>query len=767
MPRYSKFVLTIVFTSLLVSNSFAADITIKPGDQVVEVAVETQEQLRALLDMDLDVWSHEVGVGPIDVHVSVQELEAIEKLGLTYAVKNHDLQASQQAELAGQLARGAGAFDAYMNLATIVDYINGFVTDRPDLCEVFSIGNSLEGRPIWVLHITGAGAGPKPGVFYHGLQHCREWITGPTVLYLANHLVSQYDSDPCIRALVDQTDFYLAPCVNPDGYEYTWIPANRLWRKNRRNNGNGTFGVDLNRNWGYQWGFDNSGSSSSTSSETYRGTGPFSEPETQVLRDFINSHTNIRAYMDYHSYSQLILWPYGYANVLAPEPDRSTFDLVGGKMQSLIQGVHGLAYTAGPIYSTIYPANGGSADWVYGSAGRFGYSIELRDTGESGFLLPADQIIPNCEENLPAILYLSRWASSGILLDLESSPPNTLAAGQSTVLTVRITNSQQVYEPGSGQCHYRFGTSGPYSTVGLSPAGGGLYTATIPPSPCGITVEYYFTASGSEGYVASSPCTAPTDFYSAIATELEVAFADDMESNLGWTVGDTGDNATTGVWNRMNPQGTAAQPEDDHTPGAGSICWVTDGNAGTSVGSFDIDGGKTTLKSPTLNLAGQSNPVISYWRWYSNSAGTAPNADVFTVDISNNNGANWINVETIGPAGAETGGGWFQHEFHVTDFVTPTSTVQLRFVASDLGAGSVVEAAIDDFLVGEVKCSCAIPGDLDGSGTVNGLDMQYFVLAMAQEPYYEACADVASPFDSFVIDTDDVSEFVDLLLSAP
>ena len=753
--------------SLFAATSPAADLSIKPGDQVVRVDVQTEEQLKQLLDMDLDIWSHEFGIGPMDVHVSLQERAALDKRGLGYTVLNTDLHDLYQAEQAAELVRGAGPFDSYMTFPEMVAFINDLATARPDLCEVINIGSSLEGRPIWVLHITGDGDGPKPGVFYHGLQHCREWITGAMVLYLADHLVNNYDIDPCVRAVVDQTDFYLAPCVNPDGYEYTWTPNNRLWRKNRRNNGNGSFGVDLNRNWGYQWGFDNSGSSSSTSSETYRGPSAFSEPETQVLRDFILANPNIRAYMDYHSYSQLILWPYGYANVEAPEPDRTAYDLVGFQMQALIQAVHGRFYAAGPIWSTIYPVNGGSVDWVYGSKGRFAYSIELRDTGEFGFLLPPEQIIPNCEENLPAIVYLSQWASSGILIDLETPAPATLLAGQSTDLDVRITNSQEIYASGSGQCHYRFGSSGSFASVPLNPIGGALYRATIPAAPCGVILEYYFTATGSEGYLATSPCAAPTNLYSARAIEVDIVFADDMEANLGWTVGDTGDGATTGVWNRMNPQGTEAQPEDDHTPGPGTICWVTDGNAGTSIGSFDVDNGKTTLKSPTLDVTAQVDPTISYWRWYSNSAGSAPNADVFTVDVSNDNGTNWTNVETIGPSGPGTSGGWFQHEFRVADFVTPTSTVRLRFVASDLGSGSIVEAAVDDLVIGETRCSCAIPGDLDASGTVDGLDVQHFVNAMANDPFYAACADVATPFNNFIVDTDDLAGFVDILLGNP
>jgi hypothetical protein len=121
------------------------------------------------------------------------------------------------------------------------------------------------------------------------------------------------------------------------------------------------------------------------------------------------------------------------------------------------------------------------------------------------------------------------------------------------------------------------------------------------------------------------------------------------------------------------------------------------------LGDNDVDGGKTTLYSPVLDLT-DLDAVISYWRWYSNDTGAAPNTDVFVVDMSNDGGGEWFTVETVGPAGLGTSGGWIHHEFRVGDVVDPTSEVILRFIASDLGDGSLVEAAIDDLAVSVVEC---------------------------------------------------------------
>jgi hypothetical protein len=129
------------------------------------------------------------------------------------------------------------------------------------------------------------------------------------------------------------------------------------------------------------------------------------------------------------------------------------------------------------------------------------------------------------------------------------------------------------------------------------------------------------------------------------------------------------------------------------------------GAPGGSNGAADVDGGRTTLLSPAFALANVVNPVIGYWRYYSNVSSSAPGADTFRVDVSGDNGQNWVNAETVGPTGLEAAGGWYYHQFRVADFLAPTNQVRVRFVAEDVGAGSVVEAALDDFSVFGVPCA--------------------------------------------------------------
>lgn len=313
-------------------------------------------------------------------------------------------------------------------------------------------------------------------------------------------------------------------------------------------------------------------------------------------------------------------------------------------------------------------------------------------------------------------------SSGGLNFDTPNGlPPSISINGDS--IRVQVSSGGATPQPNTGMLHYDAGAG--LISIPMSVVSTNVYDAVFPAIACGQVVEYYFSAQGADGHRYYSPggCSPPgMGNLTIVAVSTTTIVSDDFQADMGWTVGFVGDTATTGVWNRMNPQGTAAQPEDDHTAGSGGRCWVTDGNAGAGIGSFDVDGGRTTLVSPVFNLASAPDARIRYWRWYSNAAGSGPNDDVFRVDI--NSGAGWINVETVGPSGPETAGGWYLHEFRVADIVATTATVQLRFVATDENVGSIVEAAIDDFEILEIECATVpCPADLDNSGVVDIADL--------------------------------------------
>lgn len=307
--------------------------------------------------------------------------------------------------------------------------------------------------------------------------------------------------------------------------------------------------------------------------------------------------------------------------------------------------------------------------------------------------------------------------------------------GQTVSVQVDIQNGGALV-PGSLKLNLDAGAG--LVAIDLVSVGGNLFDAVFPASPCGTVISYFFSGTTTNNITWRNPSSAPTvTFQAIVATGQAILVADDLEVDTGWSVGDPGDTASTGIWVRTNPNGTSAQPEDDHTTDPADTCFVTgQGSVGGSVGENDVDSGTTTLISPTFD-GSQPDSIVSYWRWFSNDAGLAPNEDTFVIDISNDDGANWTNAELVGPSGPETGGGWFFHQFLITDVIAPTSTMRMRFIASDLINGSIVEAAIDDFEVSSLQCSVPCPvadGDLNLDTFINGADVQAFVDAMLGVP---------------------------------
>ncbi len=271
-----------------------------------------------------------------------------------------------------------------------------------------------------------------------------------------------------------------------------------------------------------------------------------------------------------------------------------------------------------------------------------------------------------------------------------------------------------------GSVMFHFSTGGNFTAVAAALEGPDLYSAVIPSVPCGTEISYYVSArsTGGTGVTWTDPPAGPTQFYSAVAAFAQrTTLSYDMETTAGWSVGTS--TATTGIWTRVNPIGTAAQPEDDHTPEPGVFCWVTgQGPVGGSVGDNDVDNGQTTLLSPVFSASGLTDPYVSYWRWYSNNQGTPD--DPFLIDISNNGGSTWTSLEVIGPTGPDAVGGWILHRARIASKVTPTANMRLRFIAQDIGSGSIVEAAIDDMQVYELICNLAINTVTPNQGPFHG-----------------------------------------------
>ncbi|MGH1433560.1 MAG: M14 family zinc carboxypeptidase [Lewinella sp.] len=262
---------------------------------------------------------------------------------------------------------------------------------------------SHQGRPIYWMRISDnpdTDESVEPEVLYTALHHAREPNSLTQMVFYMWYLLENYESDPEVRYLVDNTELYFLPCINPDGYifnETTEPDGGGMWRKNFRDNGDGSTGVDLNRNYGFQWGFDDEGSSPNPSSSTYRGTEAFSEPETQAVRAFCQAHEFIVA-LNYHTYGDLLIYPWGYSD--SPTTDAPTFNALA-KVMTLQND-----YLSGTGSETVgYVVNGDSDDWMYGETTEkpriFSMTPEIGEEGPDGGFWPVrEAIIPNCRASM-------------------------------------------------------------------------------------------------------------------------------------------------------------------------------------------------------------------------------------------------------------------------------------------------------------------------------------------------------------------------------
>ncbi|KAL7749281.1 hypothetical protein RI367_005433 [Sorochytrium milnesiophthora] len=380
----------------------------------------------------LDLW----GAGTDHIDVRVKNLDAVEHLktraqqSVDYSVVQDDLQTVLDGHTASlntmhTEASAADWFSAYHTYPDIVKYLSQTCSSHSQLCtEVASIGKSVEGRDIVAYRLSSSKGdrNSKPQIFFQGLQHAREWAATTTVQYIFTQLLTQYGTDAQTTQLLDSAEVLLVPLTNPDGYLYTWS-GDRLWRKNRRNNGDGTFGVDVNRNWPTKtWG--KGGSSSDTSDETYMGPSAGSEPEVQAMMSFFKQNTRVVAAIDFHTFSQLILRPWGDTHDDAPH--EADLRKAADSMRDTIKSVHGMDYTSEKEID-LYVTTGTAPDFWYGikqtvngkSVLPFSLTIEARpgsDSSSQGFILSEDQIRPLGEECYPAAVQYALNAISNPLI---------------------------------------------------------------------------------------------------------------------------------------------------------------------------------------------------------------------------------------------------------------------------------------------------------------------------------------------------------------
>jgi carboxypeptidase T len=374
--------------------------SIKTNMRFIQVAAKNKHDRSQIADLGVSIES--VRSDSVWGFASESVLESLKKSGIN-VIGNFDFATGRG---------GHQAFDfpiqdeRFHNYAETAAALKAIVAKNADIAKLQSIGKTIENREIWAIHINTStkalveGQSAKPGAVFMGNHHAREHLSLEIPLMLAEYLLN-HRADPKISALLDTRDIWIIPMVNPDGAEFDISTGSyKMWRKNRRDNGDGNFGVDLNRNYGYGWG--TGGSSKDTSSDVYMGKVPFSEPETQAIRDFVNSHLNLKVLLSFHTFSELVLYPWGGSyEPISKIEDRRVFETMARTMAAWNK------YKPEQS-SDLYIASGDTTDWAYGEHGIFAFTFELSPNSMwNGGFYPGQKIIDKVfEDNLKPCLYM-------------------------------------------------------------------------------------------------------------------------------------------------------------------------------------------------------------------------------------------------------------------------------------------------------------------------------------------------------------------------
>ncbi len=671
----------------------------------VERALLTPERI-ARLDLD---QAAVIGDG-VELVCGARERAELERERIPYEVVHEDLAAFYASRLLPPQALrappplgawlsppfGSGTMGGYYTFAEVASVLDQIHAAYPALTGAkFSLGTSHQGRALWALKVSDNPGSDEaePEVRFDALHHAREPQSMQCTLWALLWLVENYGSEPLASYLVNERELWFVPVVNPDGYLYNQAtnPAGGgLWRKNRRNNGDGTFGVDLNRNYSYQWGFDDAGSSPSTGSDVYRGPAPASEPEVAAMQAFSATRAFSTA-LSSHTYSDLWLAPWGYID--GAPANAAQYDELG----ILATEVNG--YVHGPAGSVLYLANGVTIDHDQGARGTLSFTPEIGSDSD-GFWPATSEIVPLAQENELGFLRTA-WAAGAYVHALAQTASEVgdgdgfFESGEGLAVVFSVRNSGRA--AATVELELACSTPGITVTTGLVSLGSlapftsdgnagqplELSIASVPP---GTRVDYVASLR-YQGFSQDSPG-------SFFVGQPRLALTDDLETDLGWTAGAPGDGATTGIWAYGNPVGTTSggapsNPEDDATPAPGLRCFAT-GNGSSTAGGDDVDGGPTTLVSPRLDLSGMSAATLSYERWFADATTLD---DQLQVSLSDDDGATWTTLETVSGGSANA---WHRSSFLVQDFVALTDQVRLRLVTGDSPNNSITEAGLDE-----------------------------------------------------------------------
>lgn len=626
----------------------------------IEVAITSTEDIRVMSELGLEVDHYHRHGDHIEMYINHIDFDKLNSTGLSYEILIPDFNAyynerqikdQSKIPLAKKTQKTATNFDygsmgGFYTLAEIEAELDNMKVLFPNLVsDKFSIGSSIQGRPIWAIRISDNPETDEaePTVYYDALHHAREPASMATMINYMYWLLENYATDPQVKYIIDERESYFVPVVNPDGYEFnrsTNPNGGGFWRKNRRINGlSGCVGVDLNRNYSYSYGLDNNCAGTVNCDETYRGSGPFSEPETQAIRDFV-SVINPATSFTVHSFSGLYVYPDAF------DPIPANFDLYSrwasdyGSDNDYISGtgIEMLGYTAC-----------GTTDSYLHSEGVFSVTPEM---GFNGFWPPQSEIFALVDANVSPYFYQA-WIA-GAYVDVQASRISGDAIpGASFQVEVDVKNK------GLNQAATNV-------TVDLIPSDPSILISapsiisTIQPqtietnsgSPLTVTVPASFTANEFDLEVLT--------FQNGVENTREVitVFVG-VKNVLLYESGELGSSN----WTNSTGSGELwTNCLDDSYNGQFSFC---DSEGRNTAAGTD----RTFTLNATVDLTNTTRPRLSYFaKW-----AIELNFDEATLEISTDGGTSWTLLKSYEGVNA-----WTFESFDLLPYIS-SSAVSFRF----------------------------------------------------------------------------------------
>jgi hypothetical protein len=723
----TKFYITVL---IILISTFAFAQNMKQ----IEISIRSPKDVIDLMNNEVDLeHSKFTKNNKLILFVSDREFTTIKSLGMEYSVLIDDWLSyynslpkltpdEKQASILKSMngfnvsGFGYGSMGGFYTYQEVVKQLDTMLYQFPNLITPkFSIGNSQEGRPLWVVKISD---NPnvnenEPQAFFDGLIHAREPMSMACVLYFMWYLLENYGTNSEVTYLVNNREIYFLPVVNPDGYEYnrsTNPNGGGSWRKNRRNN-SGSYGVDLNRNWGYKWGYDNIGSSPTPSSDTYRGPSAFSEPESYLIRDFVNSK-NIKTYINYHSYNNSIIYPWAYIG--SPlTPDSLTFMEYGSYMARFN------GYDYGNGYQTLgYVSNGAARDWFYGDTttkGKvFSYVFEV---GTTGFWPSQSEIFPLAQANIRPNLFNSWVAGGYVQLNNYSFIPQYFNPGETVQMNVSVKNTGLSTIMG---VQTQLVSLSNFVMVKSSPA---VFDSIPKRTNVNIPMPFVITIS------ANAPINQEHKLIIRTSTQGVIMSSDTISISLGvpnYVFRDTTNNPAA-LWAITYSPTSSPKWEATTTTFYSAPTSYADSKTGNYVSNATV----TMSLTNQIDLTNLNLPKLCFWTKYDFES----NYDCGVVLISTNNGITWTALQGkysrpasgVGkqtPAGMPCYDGlksnWIKEEINLSAYIG--KLVKLRFELRSDGSQNKDGWYIDDIGIFQYQI---VPVELISlNSSINGNDVQ-------------------------------------------